>query len=125
MKTNKITYLLFCVALITACGKAPNTATTNPAVALKQINEITRSQLGIRLSELTELTRISGSDIILTSESSMKPDMLANLSALQKAGYIRMSLGPASEQTGMDNVKFYKIQKTAKGQALLKAVSDL
>lgn len=125
MKTNKLFYVLFCIILITACAKSPNAPTTDSVAALKQINEITNSKLGIDLRELTELTRIAGSDIILTSESSMKTDMLSNLKALQKTGYITMSLGPASEETGLKNGKFYKVQKTAKGQELLKAVSRL
>ena len=125
MKTHKLLCITFCIVLITACTKPPNTSTVDSAAALKQINDITNSKLGIDLRELTELTRIAGSDIVLTSESSMKTDMLSNLKALQKTGYITMSLGPASEETGLKNGKFYKVQKTAKGKALIKAVSRL
>ena len=125
MKTHKLLCMIFCIVLITACAKPPNTSTADSAAALKQINDITNSKLGIDLRELTELTRIAGSDIVLTSESSMKTDMLSNLKALQKTGYITMSLGPASEETGLKNGKFYKVQKTAKGKALIKAVSRL
>jgi hypothetical protein len=125
MKTHKLLCMTFCIVLITACAKPPNTSTVDSAAALKQINDITNSKLGIDLRQLTELTRNADSDIILTSETSMKKDMLANLKALHKAGYITLSLNSASAETGLGNARFYKVQKTAKGKELARALSRL
>ena len=118
----KILYIIIFVAIVASCSKAPNQPSGDVTTVIEQINDDTTKQLGIGLRALNELTDIS--DITFTSESTMPPQVLADLKDLETAGYISIVLGdaPSGMSTG---IKFYRIQKTLKGQALAKAVSRL
>ena len=118
----KFIYIVLFAAFSASCSKEPTQPTGDVAKIVAQIDAESTNKLGIGLRELEELAKAS--DIALTSESTMKAETLSKLKTLESAGYVTIAFQEEPTVAG-NGIKFYKVQKTAKGRALAKALARL